>query len=219
MKEYNLINKRNNILTYLGKSLQRGWLILESKAWVEFLESFAAIGPIAGILLVMIETFIPILPLSLFVAINVMIYGFWEGYVYSWIGNVISSILLFFIIKKYGTSKFQKKIKDNRKVRNTFNWIKEHGFLPIFILLSFPFTPSFLICGLSALAGVKNIVFIYSIIFGKLIMIFSLSFIGYNISEFIHQPLKSSILILLTLSISFIAKIAIRLYEKRREKS
>lgn len=193
--------------------------LFDSTFWIEFFESFAEIGPIAGIFLVMIEAFIPILPLYLFVAINVMIYGFWQGYLYSWIGNVISSILLFFFIKKYGTSKFQKRIHDSKRIRNTFNWIQEHGFFPIFILLSFPFTPSFLICGLSALARIDNIVFIYSIIFGKLIMIFSLSFIGYNISEFIYQPLKSSIFIVLTLSISLIAKLLISLYERKREKS
>ncbi|PKM51282.1 MAG: hypothetical protein CVV02_07955 [Firmicutes bacterium HGW-Firmicutes-7] len=190
-------------------------VMLENKALMDLLEKIITLGPIAGILLVMTEAFIPVLPLSVFVAINVMVYGFWQGYLYSWIGNVLASILLFLIIRKYGTSKFKKKIQSNRKINNIFVWIQQHGFMPIFILLSFPFTPSFLVCGLSALAGVKCKTFIYSIIFGKLIMILSLSFIGYNVSEFLNQPIKSVILITLTLSISFVAKIIMGRFETK----
>lgn len=182
------------------------------------LESITALGPIAGILLIMTEAFIPVLPLSVFVAINVMAFGFWQGYLYSWIGNVLASILLFSIIRRYGTTRFRKKIESNRSLNNIFVWIQQHGFMPIFILLSFPFTPSCLVCGLSALAGIRYKTFIYSIVFGKLIMILSLSFIGYNISEFLNQPIKSVVLILLTLSISFGAKMIMRRYEKKLDR-
>lgn len=192
--------------------------MLVNKVWMDLLEKIAELGPIAGILLIMTEAFIPILPLSVFVAINVMVYGFWKGYLYSWIGNVLASVLLFLIIRRYGTSRFRKMIRSSKKINNIFVWIQKQGFIPIFILLSFPFTPSCLICGLSALAEIKCKTFIYSIIFGKLIMILSLSFIGYNISEFLNQPIKSVALILLTLSVSFIAKLIINRYEKNLDR-
>lgn len=193
-------------------------VIVDSELWVELFESFASLGPIAGILLVMIEAFLPFLPLSLFVAINVMVFGFWQGYLYSWLGNVLSSILLFFLIRKYWSNKFYLKVQESKKFFNSFNWINKHGFVAIFILLSFPFTPSFLICGFCALSGIKSETFIYSIIFGKLIMMFSLSYIGYNISEFFHQPIKSIGLITMTLGISYAAKLIIKQYEKKYRK-
>ena len=187
---------------------------IEGKAWIESFTGFAQLGPIAGILLTMIEAFIPILPLSLFVSINVLVYGFWQGYIYSWIGSVIGTISAFFLIKRFGTGFIQNMAEKNVRLRKTFVWIKEHGFLPIFILLSFPFTPSFLISGLSALAGVKNISFIYSIIFGKLIMILSLSYIGYNIKGFFNQPVKSIIMIVITIGYSFVGKFILQYFKK-----
>lgn len=189
--------------------------LFDSELWFGLFESFASLGPIAGILLVMVEAFLPFLPLSLFVAINVMIFGFWQGYLYSWLGNVFSSILLFFLIRKYWANRFYKKAHKNKKFWDAFSWIKKRGFIAIFLLLSFPFTPSFLICGLCALSGVKSETFVYSIIFGKLLMMFSLSYIGYNIKEFINQPIKSIILITITLCISLFAQMIFKSINKK----
>lgn len=192
-------------------------LFFVARSWVDVFKSFTDFGPIAGILLVMIEAFIPILPLSVFVAMNVMAFGFWIGYLCSWIGNVAGSLVVFFLIKKYGMVRFNIKIQKSKKIRNTFLWIKKHGFMPIFILLTFPFTPSFLICGLSALAGINYKTFVYSIVFGKLIMILSLSFIGYNLSEFMSHPIKSVVLISVTVGLSLIARVFMKRHDQKLE--
>jgi len=158
----------------------------------------------------MIEAFFPPLPLSLFVTINVMAFGFFFGYIYSFIGTTVGSILVFFIIRKIGQERFQRRIERSKRLRNIFLWIKAKGFIPIFILLTFPFTPSIVVCGLAGLAGVKSKTYI-----GKMLMVLSLSFIGYNITSFVEQPIKSVILILVTLSVSFIAKKIIGIHERR----
>lgn len=189
--------------------------ITDNEKWLEFFRNFAYLGPIAGILLVMIEAFLPFLPLSLFVAINVMTFGFWQGYLYSWIGNVLSSIILFFLIRKYWARKFYNRAHKNKKFWEILDWVREHEFIAIFFLLSFPFTPSFLVCGVCALSGVKSESFIYAIIFGKLIMLFSLSYIGYNIKEFVNQPIKSIILIMITLFISFVSQYIFKLAKSK----
>lgn len=191
------------------------WLSFENL--ISYLEQFTKLGPIGGILLAMIEAFFPPLPLTLFVTINVIAFGFLQGYLYSWVGTCIGTLLMFVIIKRFGTGAFQRKIQKSKKLKNIFTWIKEKGFIPIFILFTFPFTPSFFVCGLAALAGVKNRAYIYATILGKMIMVLSLSFIGYNISSFIDQPVKSLIFIGLTLIISFIAKRIIGIYEKKME--
>lgn len=196
------------------------WLLMATEGtnkWFEFLKALTEFGPIAGILLVMVEAFIPILPLSVFVTVNVLAFGFWLGYLYSWIGNVAGSLMVFMLIRKYGVVKFNNKIQKSTKIKNTFLWIQKHGFLPIFVLLTFPFTPSFLICGLSALAGISLGTFIYAIAIGKLIMILSLSFIGYNLSEFVQHPIKSISLIGVTLSLSLVARFFMRRHDKKLE--
>jgi uncharacterized membrane protein YdjX (TVP38/TMEM64 family) len=193
--------------------------IADYEFWKNIFESFTTLGPIGGILLTMIEAFIPPLPLSLFVTINVYAFGFLGGYIYSYIGTTVGSIAMFYIIKRYGTKKFQTKIKLNEKLRHRFDWIKEKGFVPIFLLLSFPFTPSIVVCGLAALADVKNKAFIWAIVLGKLLMVLNLSFIGYNITSFVEQPIKSLFFIFLSFSISLLARKVIPMMEKRKKEN
>lgn len=186
--------------------------------WTDMLNQISSMGMFAGVGLAMIEAFFPPLPLILFVTINVMAFGFWTGYLYSWLGSCIGSIIVFLVIKKFGQKRFQQKIAKNEKIYNIFNWIKDKGFTPIFFLLTFPFTPSIVVCGLAALAGIKNREYISALVLGKLIMIFSLSFIGFNIRAFVEQPLKSILLISITFAISLIGKKVIKLFEKKYEK-
>lgn len=98
-----------------------------------------------------------------------------------------------------------------------FGWIHDKGFMPIFILLTFPFTPSILVCGLAAIADVEKMEYIWATILGKMIMVLSLSFIGYNLKSFFQQPGKSILLISGTMLISLIGRWAISRHEKRLE--
>lgn len=193
-------------------------MLLDQEFWMSTFERFSVFAPIMAICLVMLEAFVPVFPLYVFVAINVMAFGFWQGYLYSWIGNCAGTIIVFLLIRKVGTSWFQRRIEKSRRIKNIFMWIHRHGFFPIFLLMTFPFTPSFVISGLSALSRVEAKTFFGAILFGKLFMILSLSFIGYNVSGFLQQPLKSSIYIVLTLSISLLAKIIFGQVEKHLEK-
>lgn len=194
------------------------WLhsILTLDYWTQMLDEIRALGMFAGVGLAMLEAFFPPLPLVVFVTINILAFGFWLGYFYSWLGSCIGSIIVFLLIKKYGQKRFQRRIAKNKKIYNIFHWIKEKGFIPIFFLLTFPFTPSIIVCGLAALAGTKNKEYISALILGKLVMIFSLSFIGVNVRAFVKKPLESIALILATLAISYIGKLVLQAFEKRR---
>jgi uncharacterized membrane protein YdjX (TVP38/TMEM64 family) len=192
--------------------------ILSIEFWSEVLVHFTKLGPLGGILLAMVEAFFPPLPLSLFVTINVVAFGFGPGYVYSFVGTTIGSICVFFIIKKIGRGKIHQRIEKKQRLKNMFIWIKSKGFMPIFILLTFPFTPSILVCGLAALADVKNRDYIWATVLGKLVMVLSLSFIGFNVDAFFSKPLRSVLLICATLSISLIGKLVISRYEKHLHK-
>ncbi len=76
-----------------------------------FLKYLEQGGPLVGVLLPVIEAFIPVLPLIGFVIINVAAFGFVLGYLYSWMGNCIGSFLLFLFIRKVGGKKFEEKKK------------------------------------------------------------------------------------------------------------
>lgn len=172
----------------------------------EKLMQFAEMGgPIIGILLPIIEAFIPALPLVLFVAINVTVFGFFLGYLYSWIGNCLGTFLLFLLIKKIGGKRIEEKIK-NSKYKNALDKIRKKDFSVLFFLYCFPFSPSFLISGASALANINYVEFIIALLPGKLIMLVSLAAIGVNVKSFFSRPLRSIIFVILILLMNFALK-------------
>lgn len=171
------------------------------------------VGPIAGILLPVIEAFLPILPLVGFVIINVATFGFFLGYLYSWIGNCLGSFLLFLFIRKVGGKRFEAKIQKS-KYRGTLEKIRKKNLTILFYLYCFPFTPSFLISGAAALANMNTKLFLITMIPSKFVMILSLAFIGENASSFFENPTKSVLYIIFILMFNFMCKKIFEKYEQ-----
>lgn len=171
----------------------------------ELIQLVKAGGPLIGIVLPIIEAFIPILPLVLFVTINVNVFGVVLGYLYSWIGNCLGSFLLFFILKKIGGKKIEEKISKS-KYSGALNKIKSKNSSILFLLYCFPFTPSFLISGASALANMSIKDFLVSLIPGKFIMLISLALIGMNIGAFFERPLRSVLFLVIIMLINYLIK-------------
>jgi hypothetical protein len=59
------------------------------------LESYSAWGPLPGILLPFIESFLPFLPLILIIAASANIYGLGFGFLFSWIGVTSGAVCVF----------------------------------------------------------------------------------------------------------------------------
>lgn len=155
-----------------------------------WLHQYAALGPLPGILVPMLESFLPILPLIAIVIGNAAAYGLWEGFLYSWIGVIIGSISVFWISRTFGKRLTTRIMARYPQARSFFNWIEKKGFGPIFLLACFPFSPSFLVNVVSGLTVVPIKTFVIAILLGKAIMIFFVSFIGHDISSFLQDPVK-----------------------------
>lgn len=179
------------------------------------IKELATYGPFAGILITMLEAFFPPFPLVALVTVNVIAYGFIGGYIYSFIGTFVGTYIVYRLISTFGKKKFEKMVHRSNRFDHLLHWIKEKGFVPIFVLLSFPLTPSIVVCGLAGLAGVKRDEFITALFFGKMLMVLSLSYIGYNVASFFQQPIKSITMILSIIILSFVGKRLIAWYEKR----
>ncbi len=182
---------------------------------VSLVSRLADYGPFAGILLAMAESLFPPLPLVAIVTVNIIAYGFVLGYLYSFVGTLVGSYLMFLIISTWGKRHFEHMVHRSSKFDRLLHWIKEKGFVPLFVLMTFPFTPSIVVCGLAGLAGVKNDEYFFALLFGKMIMVFSLSYIGYNITSFFTKPIRSVLMIVMIVCVSFIGKKVVAWYEKR----
>ena len=167
------------------------WLTLEHLE--ELISDYRNLGPIPGLLLPFIEAFLPFLPLFVFVTANANAFGLWPGFLLSWTGAVTGAMVVFYLSRLYGKKKALSFVHRHPAVQKAMLWINRHGFGPLFILLCFPFTPSAvvnIVCGLSDISPKQYLLAVFG---GKLVMIFTISYIGHDIMSLIHQPVKSII--------------------------
>lgn len=155
------------------------------------LEELDRLGPLPGILLPLLEAFLPVLPLVAFVLANSVVYGLFRGFLYSWIGSVIGAVSVFLIIRRLGDKKPFRAITEQKQVKRVVVWVEEHGFGPLFLLMCFPFSPSAVINVVSGLSKVSRQQFILAVLLGKSVMIFTISYVGSSIASFAQNPVKS----------------------------
>lgn len=171
--------------------LLREWFTLDNI--MELIEEYRSFGPIPGILLPMLEAFLPFLPLVLFVMANANAFGLWFGFLFSWIGASLGALLVFLLIRKYGQKRFLNFLKKNPKVQKLMAWVERHGFGPLFLLLCFPFTPSAVVNIVAGLSKISIYQYMLAVFTGKMVMIFTVSFVGHDLKSLITQPLRTAI--------------------------
>ncbi|PJK18192.1 hypothetical protein CQS04_04080 [Chryseomicrobium excrementi] len=159
----------------------------------EIMYSYRTLGPLIGILLPMLEAFLPFLPLVVFIVANVTAYGLLYGFVLSWAGSVLGSYLVFLIIRKYGRARILNFLTKHQRISRLIHWVERNGFGPLFLLLCFPFTPSAIVNIVAGLSNIRKSTYLTALILGKLIMIFVISFIGADIRALISQPLRTAL--------------------------
>lgn len=162
-------------------------------------------GIIFGFLLVFLECFIPALPLSVFVALNANAFGIFLGIVISWIATCLGSFCCY-IIFCYLEEKFINKFMSKRKMKklqkgiDRFRTIK---FPQLVLIITLPFTPSFLVNILGGLARVKKEKFIAAILIGKVFTVVFWGYIGKSLIESLTD-IYSIIYIILALVIAYV---------------
>ncbi|MGG0719169.1 TVP38/TMEM64 family protein [Robertmurraya massiliosenegalensis] len=167
------------------------WITLENI--MEIIEEYRSFGPIPGILLPMVEAFLPFLPLVLFVMANANAFGLWFGFLFSWIGASVGAYLVFLLIRRFGQKRFFAFLKRNPKVQKLTAWVERHGFGPLFLLLCFPFTPSAVVNIVAGLSKISIYQYMLAVLTGKMVMVFMISFVGHDIRSLITQPIRTAI--------------------------
>ncbi|MFC4182202.1 TVP38/TMEM64 family protein [Saccharococcus thermophilus] len=165
------------------------WFTLENVLSV--LEQYRSFGMLPGIAATLLESFFPILPMFVFVMANAAAFGLWKGFLISWTGACLGSILVFWLTRKIGQKRFFRFVSRHRKVKQFMHWIERHGFGPVFLLYCFPFTPSAVVNIVAGLSRISRQQFILAVLLGKMVMIFTISFIGYDIVALVKQPLRT----------------------------
>ncbi|MED3551495.1 TVP38/TMEM64 family protein [Cytobacillus praedii] len=159
----------------------------------DLIEKYRSFGPLPGLLLPMLEAFLPFLPLFIFVMANANAFGLWIGFLLSWIGSTVGALLVFLLVRKYGQKRMLRFLKKSPKVQKLMAWVERHGFGPLFILLCFPFTPSAVVNIVAGFSKISIAQYLLAVLTGKMVMIFTMSFVGYDIKSLITQPARTAI--------------------------
>ena len=182
----------------------KAWFTLEHI--MSLIQEYWALGPIPGILLIIVEAFLPFLPLFVFVMANANAFGLWLGFLYSWLGACLGAIIVFLLIRKFGQKRLLSFLPKHPKVRKLMDWLERHGFGPLFLLLCFPFTPSAVVNIVAGLSKISLAQYMLAVCIGKMVMIFTISFIGYDLHSLITKPLRTVIVFIVIFILWFVGK-------------
>ena len=136
---------------------------------------------------------------------NVNAFGFFIGIFISWIATSLGSIICYSLYKLFKEKLviLLPKRKYLHKINSGIEKFKSIKFTQLVLILTLPFTPSFLINILGGLSGMSKEKFIIAVLIGKLFEIIFWGYIGMSLIDSLGDA-KSLIYILSTLIIAYI---------------
>lgn len=172
--------------------------------FVEVITSYLQMfGVPFGILLIILESIIPALPLGVFIAFNMMAFGGILGFIISWLATCIGCYLSYLLFSKVFSKWLFKSNKKREKLAKIVKKMQNIEFSKLVLIVALPFTPAFLVniaCGLVRVSKKK---FMASILIGKLSIVYFWGFIGKSMLESITD-IKTIIILCVLLLISYI---------------
>lgn len=170
---------------------------------VEWIEVFVNthnmfLSLLVGMLIIITESIIPALPLSVFIAINIIAFGPIIGYIISWIGTMIGCTISYYFFKKIKLIIY-KKLHKYDKLTNFINKIDKIKFSNLVLILAMPFTPAFSINIAAGLSQMEYKKYFLALLCSKIFIVYFWAFIATTFLESITDIsviIKMSLLIL-----------------------
>lgn len=161
----------------------------------QWMRAMGDYGDILGFLLPFLESFIPILPMFVFVFVNVDTFGLFLG-----------SFVVFLIIRYFANTKFMDKVKERKEVQKFLGFVNHQGVTPIFILLCFPFTPSSLMNVVAGLSQMKRQTFFIILAVSNLIAMALTGILGREMHSILESPIRVVLVIVILAGLWIISR-------------
>ena len=168
-------------------------------SFVDFCTQFISDGGfLFGFFLVFLESFVPVLPLGVFVALNVNAFGGFFGIILSWTATCLGCFLSYLLFSFLSEKLLQKLLspKTWKKVNRAITKFQKISFSNLVLVVALPFTPAFLINIVCGIARVSKRKFLFSIFIGKVFMI---TFWGYVSKSLIESITDINTIIIVSL--------------------
>ena len=167
------------------------------------------VGLVGGFLLIVLESIIPALPLSVFIGLNIITFGKILGYVISYFGTIVGCMLSFitfrYILKNYLYKIFKEKTRI--KIENLMKKMTNIDFNTLVVIIAIPFTPAFLVNIAAGLSNIPIKKYIFALLIGKPFMIYFWGYIGANLLESLKNPIILVKIIVIVLLAYLISKV------------
>lgn len=165
-----------------------------------------------GIFAIILESIIPILPLAVFIAINIIAFGNLIGFIISCIATIIGCSISFFICRKCSDI-IEKKLKKESKILNFINRIDDLKFSSLFLILAMPFTPAFSVNIAAGLSKMKYTKYFIALLFSKIFIIYFWGYVGSTLIESITNIEIMIKMFLIIITLFIISKIITKKFD------
>ena len=125
-------------------------------------------GPFAGIIMIVLESIIPALPLSVFITLNMVAFGSFWGFIISWLSTIVGCMISFFLFRKLFRNKLERyvKRKNSKQLNKIMDGISSITFSNLVVLIAIPFSPASWINVGAALSKIKTKEFFWAVVLG-----------------------------------------------------
>ena len=150
--------------------------------WEALLDSFGDLGPIAPIVLAIVESFFPPLPLIAIVALNVAAHGGLLGFLYSWAGVALGGCIMFLLWRRVVKRFFWKFASRSPKLEKAQQWVNRFDTSSLFMLTLLPFTPSSFMHLAFGISDFDEKRYLITMLLGKGVMVALIALFGQYLS-------------------------------------
>ncbi len=174
---------------------------------INFISNIGTFSILINCLLIVIESILPPLPLSLFITILYVNYGALIGFILSWTFTVIGCVISFYLFQTILQKFIDNKIRKHNFFNKFISIIDTLKFSSLVLIISIPFTPAFLVnivCGVSKM-NIKK--FLPAIMIGKISLVLFWGYVGTTLIESFKNPIAIVKVIILMLVTFIISKI------------
>ena len=159
---------------------------------LNLIDSLGIFGPLLGCLLIFTESILPVMPISIFIALNFYAFGNLYGFLISYVLTVAGCNLSFYLSRKILKNRIDiltKKYEKN-KILVLIKKMSKMKLKDLTVLMAFPFTPAFVINIAAGISKMEFKKFFLSTIISKAILVYFWGYIGVSLIESFKHPVN-----------------------------
>ena len=157
--------------------------------------------------IIVMESILPMLPLGVFIALNMILIGNILGFAISWVATSIGCLLAFVIVRK-----IHRSFLNNDEIKRLSNKINKIPFSGFVVITALPFTPAFLINVVSGLSDMKLKKFMTGILISKIFVVYFWGFVGTTFLQSVTDIKVLIELVIMLLAAYLLSKLAMKKY-------